>query len=393
MKAFLSILSVIVLWTTGVAGPPEPPEAPEPPPVNVGRHEIIMPVIDTARINRLSKNLEGMDKKLAQYNELMKKYSDSINIKDLTIDNDSITIILSNDSVISLSGGIIPNISHDDNSLVNVGHKYTVKEGDVVNGNIVNVGADVMVEGTVNGSVMTIGGDIYVTSTGYIRDGAVALSGKLKVEPGGRVTNVKMAFDESRRASHTSVSNVFRVMGGIFLGIYIIWLVLAATFTSLMKNNVERVLNVIRARPWKSFLLGYLAYLLAFGAMLVLTISILGIPVAVVGVPVALFAGMVLAVTSISNLIGQRLVGGRQLSFQTFLYGTLLLSGLPGMFFIIQFLSGSLVFMVFNWILIGLLIFIIAPFGLGAVLTTRFGTRSIAAAENPIAPVSQVDSR
>jgi hypothetical protein len=392
MKALLSILLLFFLAQSLSAGPPEPPQAPEPPPTSKSRHEITVSASDTAIMNQLNGDLKGMNEKLARLNKIMGDFSDSIKIKDLTIDNDSITIILSNDSVISFMGGAMPSISHDDNSLVNVGHTYTVKENDVVNGNIVNVGADVVVDGKVNGSVMTIGGDIYVSSTGYIRDGAVALSGKVKVESGGRVTNVRMALNESRGGSHGSESSVFRVMGAIFLGIYVIWLILAATFTSLMKNNVERVSSVIKARPLKSFLLGYLAYLLAFVAMLILTISILGIPVALVGVPVALFAGMVLAVTSLSNLIGQRVLGEREISFQTFLYGTLVLSGLPGLFFMIQFLSGSLAIMVFSWIMIGLLIFIIAPLGLGAVLTTRFGTRTIPPPENRVAIVSQPPS-
>jgi hypothetical protein len=392
MKALLNILLAVLFTGVSFAGPPEPPGPAEPPAVISGHPDITLPEIDTSEINKLKQNLKGMNKRVAELNALLEGLSDSIDIKDLTIDNDSIIIKLSNDSIIFISPGALTDIPHDDNSLVNVGHTYTVKEGETVNGNIVNIGADVIVRGTVNGSVMAIGGNIYVTSTGYVRDGAVALSGKLKVESGGRVTNVKMAFNESRHASHSSDATVFRVMGAVFLMIFVFWLILAATFTSFMKDNVLRVMNVIKVRPWKSFLFGYLAYVLAFAAMLVLTISILGIPVALVGVPVALFAGMVLAVTSLSNLVGQKLVKAPEMSFQTFLYGTLILGGLPGLFFIIQFLSGSLTIMVFSWILIGFFVFIIVPFGLGAVLSTRFGTRTIPPPESPIEAVPRVQS-
>ncbi len=373
------------MWVTGIAGPPEPPATPEIPKVVIEKHEIVMPEMDTLKLREMTRNMEGMDDKMARMSELMRNFSDSIKIKDLSIGGDSILIVLSNDSTIFLQGNTIANVKHDDNSFVNVGNKYTVEEGKVVSGNIVNVGADVVVKGVVNGSVMTIGGDIYVTSTGFIRDGAVALSGKLKVDPGGRVTNVRMAFNESPYYSGHSETRVFRVMAAVFLIIYIIWLVLAATFTSLMKSNVERVAKVIIARPWKSFFFGYLAYLLALAAIIVLTLTILGIPVALVGVPVALFAAMVLAVTALSNLIGRRATGSQEISLRTFLIGTLILAGLPGLFFFIQLITGSLVMMIFSWIMIGFLVGFIVPLGLGAVLTTRFGTRDIP--PGPVAPV------
>lgn len=388
MKTLLGILISFLTASAVYAGPPEPPEVPqvpESPKVVIGKREIVMPEIDTVKLREMTKNLEGMDDKMARMAELMRNFSDSIKIKDLSIGGDSILIVLSNDSTIFLQGNTISNLKHDDNSFVNVGNKYTVEEGKVVSGNIVNVGADVVVKGVVNGSVMTIGGDIYVASTGFIRDGAVALSGKLKVEPGGRVTNVRMAFNESPYNSGHSDTRVFRVMAAVFLIIYIIWLVLAATFTSLLKSNVEKVANVIIARPWKSFFFGYLAYLLALAAIIVLTLTILGIPVALVGVPVALFAAMVLAVTALSNLVGRRATGSQEISLRTFLIGTLILAGLPGLFFFIQLITGSLVIMIFSWIMIGFLIGVIVPLGLGAVLTTRFGTRDLP--PGPVAPV------
>jgi hypothetical protein len=374
MKTFLSILFLFLLTISGIAGPPEPAETPESPNVNLPDINIS---IDTMKLHKMAQGLEKMDSSLSKLDNVLQRISDSIEVKDITIAGESITIVLSNDSVISLQGNTVANLPHNDNSFVNVGHRYTVEENQVINGSIVNVAADVVVKGTVNGSVMTIGGNIYVASTGYIRDGAVALSGKLKVEPGGQVTNLKISLNDSHHDIDESSTNVFRVMAIIFLIFYIVWMILAATFASFMKVNVERVANLICARPWKNFFVGYLFYLLALAAMIVLTISILGIPLAIVGVPVAVFAGMVLAVTAISSLIGQKMINSQETNFKTFLYGSLVLSGLPALFFIVQLITGSMVIMIFSWLMIGLLIFVIAPFGLGAVLTTRFGTRTI----------------
>ncbi|HBZ01148.1 MAG TPA: hypothetical protein DEO84_07495 [candidate division Zixibacteria bacterium] len=370
MKTIISILFLFFLTISGIAGPPEPPEAPESP-----NAVLVIPKIklDTIRFGKTAREIDSSQSRL---DNVLQRISDSIEVKDITIEGESIRIVLTNDSVISLSGNTIANLPHKDNSFVNVGHTYTVKQGDVVNGSIVNVGADVIVNGTVNGSVMTLGGNIYVAPTGYIRDGAVALSGKLKVEPGGQVTNIRLSLNDSRREIEESSTNIYRVMAIVFLVIYIVWMILAATFASFMKVNVERVANLIGARPLKNFFMGYLFYLLGLAAIIVLTISILGIPLAIVGVPVAVFAGMVLAVTALSSLIGQRLTRNREVNFKTFFIGSLVLSGLPGLFFLIQLISGSLVIMIFSWIMIGLLIFVIAPFGLGAVLTTRFGSRT-----------------
>jgi hypothetical protein len=150
-----------------------------------------------------------------------------------------------------------------------------------------------------------------------------------------------------------------------------------------MKPNVERVAMQIKARPWKSFLFGYLSYILAFLLLIALTISILGIPLAFLGVPLALAAAMVLSTTALSCILGERAIGGGELTFKTFLYGTLILAGLPGLLFFMQLITGSMVLMIFSWILIGVFIFLIVPIGLGAVLMTRFGTREAKAAPTP----------
>ena len=121
--------------------------------------------------------------------------------------------------------------------------------------------------------------------------------------------------------------------------------------------------------------MGYLAYVIVFAAIIALIIIIIGIPLALVGVPLLFLASMILAETTISNIIGQRVSKNHEITLKNYIYGTLILSGLPGLLFFLQFITGSLVLMIFSWILIGLFIFGIIPLGLGAVLATRFGTR------------------
>ena len=319
---------------------------------------------------------------------------DSIEIRDIMIGGDSIVIKLNTDSIITFTDIGRVATRGSDKSSVTVGGKYTVEEGKTVDGNIINIGGDVIVKGTVLGSVWTIGGNIYVTSTGYIQEGAIAFSGKVKQDPGGRIANLKFAINESKPGPREAVTNPYRVMAVVFLIIYFTWLILSATFTSLLKNNVMRTAEMIEDNPWKSFVMGYLTYLLAFAALIALLVSILGIPLAIVGVPVALFACMILAVTALSNLIGQRILHTKEISIRSFLYGKLVLGGIPGLLFLVQAITGSVVVMVFSWIVIGIFVTIIIPFGLGGVLATRFGTRPAKltpppAPAAPLAPQAQ----
>lgn len=377
IKRLLIILLIGICAVPALAGPPEVPEAPETPETpNIDNIPKVLALSKDSieALKDLEKKLAGMDEKLAQYDNLLKILKDSLEISEISIGGDSIVIRLSNDSIIAFQGGDAPQIEGKDNSLVNVGHRYTVEEGEIFNGNLVNIGADVVVKGTVNGSVWTFGGDIYVTSTGRVGD-AIAFSGKVKQEPGGQISNLHMAFRESKSVYQENELDAYSVMAIVFLIIFFAWMILSATATSLMKPNITRLVDFIKAGPAKAFFMGYMAYLLALAAMIALLITILGIPLAIIGVPVALLAGMVLSSTALSNLIGQRILRQNEISFKTFIVGALVLSGLPGLFFLIQLLTGSVVIMVFSWLFIAFFIFIIAPFGLGAVLKTRFGTR------------------
>jgi hypothetical protein len=331
-----------------------------------------------------------MDLKLGDLDKMLEKLQDSIRINDIQIGGDSIVVRLNNDSILVFPGVKRTLEPGGDNSRVNIGSKVVVEENEVVKGNIINVGADVIVKGTVIGSVWTVGGDIYVTSTGFIEEGALAISGRVKTDPGGRIANLKLALSETRRLPREEPSNPYRIMAFVFLVVFIIWSILSATFASLLKRNIICVADAIGQNPWKSFFFGYLAYLLAFAASVALAISIVGLPLAGIGMPLLVLAAMVLSTTAISNMIGQRVLKSPEFDFRTFFYGNAILSGFAGFWFLIQLITGSLVIMIFSWIIIGIFIFVIIPFGLGAVLMTRLGTRPPKSQPGPEPAVSQV---
>lgn len=398
MKILVAFLLLTITCLPVFAGPPEPPipaEIPEaaPPAIpDTRKSETEMQrALDTLRaLKEFDKNLREMDLKLAKLDEMLEKLQDSIKINDIQIGGDSILIRLNNDSVLVFPGVKRSMGPGGDNSRVNIGSKVVVKEDEVIKGNIINVGADVIVKGTVMGSVWTVGGDIYVTSTGFIQEGALAISGRVKTDPGGRIANLKLALSEARRLPREAPSNPYRIMASVFLIVFIVWLILSATLASLFRKNVVCVADAIGQNPWKSFFFGYLAYLLAFAASVALAISIVGLPLAGIGMPLLVLAAMVLSTTAISNMIGQRVMKAPEFNFRTFFYGNVILSGFAGLWFLIQLITGSLVIMIFSWIIIGIFIFVIIPFGLGAVLMTRLGTRPPKSQLSPEPAVSQV---
>ncbi len=370
MKLQAKILLILLMTGAVFAGPPEPPGMPESPPE---------PKVEI-RMDSTEKVLERIEKKMKKYNtnlvdldSLLKNLDNNVNIKNLTIGGDSILILLNNDSTLIFRDlkDLPPEVGNKD--VFRIGKDVTVDEGEVIDGDIVVVRGDVRVDGTVNGGVTVFSGNIYVSSTGYIKNGAIALSGNVKQEPGARVGTVHVGIRESRDLG-TSESSIYRIMGIVFLIIFIFWWILSATCSSLFGPNINKVAESVIHFPIKSYFKGYLTFVLAFAAFLVLIITIIGIPLAFVGLPLVILAGMIMSSTAVSNVIGQKITNSEKYSFRSYLYGSLILGGAPAILFLIQAVTGSFVAMVFNWIFIGIFILVILPIGLGGVLSTRFGT-------------------
>jgi len=406
MRLSLAITLLLMLAIPALGGPPEPPGVPELPDLERIARDVEragLP-IDSAKLDEMEKKLREVDIRMrdvdaqtAKLDEFIKNLQDSIKINEIIIGDDSIIITLDNDSVLSFGGikagpRVVVGIGDDD--MVGFGSKMTIDEGRIVNGDAVNFFGDIVVNGTVTGGVLTFGGNIYVGSTGEVKQSAVAVFGKVKKEPGGQIANLHIGLRESRPGPHESSStSAYRIMAIVFLIIYFVWLALSATFSSLLRKNVIKIAEHIEAHPVKSFFLGYLSYALVFVLFIALIISLLGIPLAFLGVPLLLLVSMILSTTAISNLIGARVLHTDQITHQTFLYGTLAFSAIPGLLFLFQLITGSLVLMVFSWILIGLFVFLVVPLGLGAVLSSRFGTRDpkvlLSSPAPPSAPSAQ----
>jgi len=374
MRVLLTTILFLLSAAPVISGPPEPKA---PPPI---------PELEIEKAEMESLRLE-LEKEKALGDIRIKEILDQLNkgeeISELSIAGDSIVLIFTNDSVLVLSNLEKDRIRTGGKDVFHVGGNFVVDEDEVIYGDIVSAFGDVTVKGTVEGGVLTLSGNIYVTSTGSIREGAFAVSGKVKKEPGARIKTVIWDAPYPIEKPGYGDDNPMKVMGAVLLLIYIIWMILSATCASIFKKNISVVMSAMKSNSVTSYFKGYLFYILAFLAFLVLAITLIGLPVAVLAVPIITVAGMILSFVAASIIIGQRLLRADDLSFKTYIYGSMAMGAVPGLFFLTLALTGSIVIMVFGWIFVFLLLSAILPTGLGAIISTRFGIKPQALAEKP----------
>jgi len=397
MRKFLTVLFCLLLAGVVYSAPPDPSESDDEEAIIVEEpensevlerkaREALEEVlddyeeiggIDTYALKDLEKKLLKLEKKYQGMEKVLKGIEDGNEIYELILGGDSIYIRLDNDSSYTFHYSESPDrVGGSQNDIIRFGSTITIDEGEIVEGDVVAAFGDVVVNGTVEGGVIAFSGDIYVSSTGKVENGVLALSGKVKTEPGGYIGAYTWGTRYDRKDFRDYNRAVFQSIGLVLLIIYIVWIILSATCASLLKSNVRTVMQSVKQDGViRSFFKGYLAYCLALILFIGLNITILGIPLAILGIPLLLLAANVLSSTTLNIILGFRILNTEQYNFKAFFYGNLFLGLIPGLLFFVQAITGNLAIMVLSWVSIGIFIFILLPVGLGAVLSTRFGTR------------------
>jgi hypothetical protein len=260
-----------------------------------------------------------------------------------------------------------------------------VKEGEVVNGAIMAVG-EVIVKGTVNGDVISYK-RITVTSTGTIngdarapeivkmRDGVIA-GGRIETDL-PRIPEIP-EIDIFRESSYTALTANLVILGSLLF-----FSLLAVTIAS---RPITRIKECLEHFPLKSFFVGFGFWLVLGPLMGLLILTIIGIPVAVFVLPMALIIAAVMGIIAFSQLVGhksEKFLGGISGSqIKKVILGLLLLY-LTWIFMSLFMISRSGVssgFGVFFMVISIVIWSVVISMGVGAVIMTRFGTRSCRAA-------------
>ena len=269
-------------------------------------------------------------------------------------------------------------------------HVITLGGNIVVDGrvrdSVVAFGGSITVSGDVGDSVIGIGSRIILKSTAVVKGAVVAVGGTLEKEPGCLIRGDTVYFRGEELSEKLFKNGVFEGLVSLsFFPVVIIleliflslWLIAALIGAALFPKPIALAAGEIRRSFWASFGTGLLAQI-AFGALLLLSVLL---SVILIGIPLLLAlitAGFVTWIFSrlvLFYFFGDSLLrafgSSRSSAFGAVLLGLVIV----GLISLVP--------------LIGLLaIFFLNILGWGAVIRTRFGTRSRWPRSAPPAPTT-----
>ncbi len=267
-------------------------------------------------------------------------------------------------------------------SLLVFGGNVAIQPGATVTGDIIVFGGNALVEGTVDGSVVGFGSNLNLGTASIVGGDLISFGGTYSRPEGAQIggeiiTENRMPLDFSfprfdfrprvprvdfgPNAAVNWVVNAFWFLFRVFLTS-----ALAVLIVLIFPSPVERTASAIAHQPFLSFVVGLLTLIVLPIILLVLLITILLFPISFIGflfLAVMLFFGWV----TLGYFLGTRLQGlfnGNWAPAVAAGVGTFVLSFIAWLF--------SATVPCVGW----LLPWVLALFGLGAVMITRVGSQT-----------------
>jgi hypothetical protein len=292
-----------------------------------------------------------------------------------------------------------------------MGGSITVPAGEVVSGDVVNVGGSIHVFGEVRGDVVAIGGTVELGPAANVRGDVTVIGGSLQRDPAARVSgevvDVGSGSIESWRARlprgrwRETVGG--RTFGSVFsllstLTRVAVLCLLAALVVLLGRDQVVRISTRAAAEPLKAGAIGLLTQLLLLPLLIVtivlLVVTIIGIPLlmlipfVLLGLVVVALVGFTAVAYHVGRLLNARFGWVREGPYATTIAGILILVS-PLLLARLLGLAGGVVFpMTVGLLVIGTILEYVAwTIGLGAVALVRFNRPGPA---TPVAPAPEV---
>ncbi|MBX3058881.1 MAG: hypothetical protein KF770_20640 [Anaerolineae bacterium] len=278
----------------------------------------------------------------------------------------------------------------------------TVEAGGTVNGDVILFSGDATVAGTVKGAVVLFDGNLVAEETAVIQGDCVVMSGSITDQTAAglnctNVANLPPALSGLLNSisaipsvppipaipsaptppmevrPHADGSFVGKVFGAIFRSL--LFGALAFVAATLFPRHLTRVEGAVREKPFASGAVGFLTSM-AVPILLLLFSPILFVLAFICGLGVLLAAAVVLGYMAalavgwfaMGHLLGQRIADWLHMKNRTMPWvtavGTAALTLTLGLLGAVPFVWGE-----------GLVGFLIACVGLGAVALTKFGTR------------------
>lgn len=306
---------------------------------------------------------------------------DDDKVKHVEIGEDGVVITDESGDTMTLDWDEAIGIETVGEDVVRIGNDVHVPEGQVIEGDAVAIMGDVRVEGYVEGDAVAVGGNLLIGPKGRVDGDGVSVGGTVEKESGGvvRGETVSIGFGSGWCKGPGFVMGSFFSAGRRFL-LLIMWLivvmVLGAILIAVVRRPVDIVSDRVRKEAFFNGLIGLLAWVLVIPVMVLLVITIVGIPIAIL-VPFVFAIMMLLGFIGVSVATGQKFVAGTNGSaYKGMAIGVILLYGLVILGSLLRFGPGP---MHFAGSIIGFIgwavVFVAVTVGLGAVITSRFGTR------------------
>jgi len=237
----------------------------------------------------------------------------------------------------------------------------------------ITCGRDVVIKGLVTGNVVSYR-TVTVESTGEVRGDVIARS--IVRDRGGRILGQRKEVPFPEGIGVPQVTTAFPSFSGIILTGFAIFICLITI--ALFPRQLKVITTVIERSVLKSFFWGILVWFSILPVFVLLLITIVGIPIAILVFPFVLIAAFLMAYVAATIYIGQRVC-----PYFNWQDKSTYIKSIVGVVFIAvaQIISGffGLVGIKGLNVLFGVIYFIIAfvaiTSGLGAVATSRFGTR------------------
>ncbi len=271
-----------------------------------------------------------------------------------------------------------------------IGGTAAIREGATVNGSVVVTGGSIEVAGEVNGDVVGVGGSVTLSDTAVVNGNLLSVGANIARAEGavvnGDVVNGapgSYSFNLPRNTLQNPVLSAWK-SGMRSIGDFL-WrsfqvlalAALAALVVLFMPNVTARVTHAISSQTVVSGAMGLLTLIVAPALVLLLAITLVLSPLAILGI-LALITALIFGWVALGYEVGNRLAAALKVQWAPAVnagLGTLLTSMVAGLFGLIPCVG---------W-LVG---FLGAVVGLGAVITTRFGTQAAAVSPSPTAVVS-----
>jgi hypothetical protein len=278
-----------------------------------------------------------------------------------------------------------------DGDRVQFGSNITIREGEVVDGDVVNIGGSVTVDGEVRGDVVGIGGGVTLGPKASVENNVVVVGGPLNradgARIGGRVQTVgvgNLNFGDFRWTANPLWLFWGSMVGAAFALVFTltrlaILCLLGALVVLFGRNYMERTADHVATETVKAGAIGFLSQLL-FLPVLVITIVVL--VMTIIGIPLLLLLPFVFLGLGVVAVIGFTAVGYRlggllltRLGWATDNPYTTTIAGIVLVLspLLLARLLGLIVPFTFGLGLIGMLLEYAAwTVGFGAVALTRF---------------------